>query len=61
MHTKDHEDTLRELIATHCLLSTKLTFVDNVQEWCHEEGIDEPDKNKPMRLLVEGDRAWNVV
>lgn len=57
MNTREHEKTIRELLAKYCLLSTDLAFVDNVHDWCKKRGIDEPDRNKPLRFIIEGEKT----
>ena len=61
MNTKDHEELIKEMISSYCLLSTKLSFVDSVHEWCKNNGIEEPDRNKPLRFILQGDRECTVV
>jgi len=61
MNTKDHEELIRDLISSYCLLSTELSYVDSVHEWCKENGVDEPDRNKPVRFILQGERACTVV
>jgi hypothetical protein len=61
MNTTDHEELIKDMISSYCLLSTKLSFVDSVHEWCRKNGLDEPDKNKPLRFILEGDRACTMV
>lgn len=61
MNTKDHEKSIKELLANYCLLSTEILFVDNVQHWCQKRGIEEPDKNKPLRIIIENEKACDFV
>lgn len=61
MNTKEHEDTIKELIANYCLLSTQLNFVESVSQWCRDNGIEEPDKNKPLRFILLDDKTCQFV
>ena len=61
MNTKDHEKSIRELLANYCLLSTEILFVDNVRDWCKSRGIEESDKNKPLRFIIENEKACDFV
>ena len=61
MNTKDHEELIKEMISSYCLLSTELSFVDSVHEWCKNNGVEEPDRNKPVRFILQDDRACTMV
>jgi len=61
MNTKDHEDLIKDMISSYCLLSTELLFVDSVHNWCRENGIEDADRNKPLRLILEADKACKMV
>lgn len=61
MNTKDHEDLIKDMISSYCLLSTELSFVDSVHEWCSRHGVEEPDRHKPLRFILEDDKACIMV
>lgn len=52
MFTKDYEWYLRHLMEHSGLESRNILFVDSVAEWCREHGIEEPDGQKPFRLVA---------
>ncbi len=60
--TSDYEHELKGILDNYCLFLVDMEFVDNVRDWCIEHGIDEPDKNKPVRLIVrEGEENCKLV
>jgi hypothetical protein len=38
-----------------------IIFVENVHEWCKREGIDEPDRNKPVKLITPRGKGCRMV
>ena len=61
MNTTEHEDLIKDLISSYCLLSTELSFVDSVRDWCKDNDIEEPDREKPMRFIIQNDKACKLV
>jgi len=61
MNTKDHEELIKEMISSYCLLSTNLAFVDSVHDWCAANGVEEPDRHKPLRFILQDDKACTMV
>lgn len=61
MNAKDHEDLIKDMISSYCLLSTELLFVDSVYNWCKENGIKDADRKRPLKLILEDDRACKMV
>lgn len=61
MNTTEHEELIKNLISSYCLLSTELSFVDSVRDWCKDNDIEEPDREKPLRFIIQNDRACKLV
>jgi hypothetical protein len=60
--SRDYENEFKKLLDNYCLFLVDVEFVDNVREWCRENGIDERDKEKPLKLIVrEGDKGCKMV
>ena len=56
MRSRDHYELFRYLMEQFCLLPENMFFVENVSAWCREQGIDEPDTERPLRLIsTEGE------
>ena len=60
MNTRDHYELFRYLIEQHCLRPEDMVFVGDVAAWCAAQGIEEPDREKPLKI-VPGDGACTVV
>ena len=61
MNAKDYEGLFKELLDRYCLFLVNVVFVDNVAEWCNSEGYDEPDKNKPLRLIADEEKGCKLL
>lgn len=51
MYTRDYYELFRYLMEQYCLLQEDLIFVDDIASWCRENGIPEPDKERPFKLV----------
>lgn len=60
---REHEGLLKYLLAEYCIFLVDLKFVPSVSDWCRGEGIEEPDRDRPLRLVVEeeGERGCKLV
>lgn len=61
MNLKEHEGHIKDLLKEYCLFLVEPVFVDNVAEWCKKNGFDEPDKEKPLKLVVSEDKGCKLV
>lgn len=61
MIMKEYEPVFKQLLDNYCLFLVDIRFVDSVYDWCREQGIQERDRNKPMKLVVSGDRGCTMV
>lgn len=61
MITKEYEPVFKRLLDNYCLFLVHIEFVESVHDWCREQGINEPDRHKPMKLVVNEDRGCRMV
>ena len=52
MFARDHAELFRYLMEQYCLRQEDMLFVENIAVWCKEEGIPEPDPERPFRLVL---------
>jgi hypothetical protein len=55
MITRDYEAVLKGLLEEYCLFLVESVFVKSVHDWCRENSEEEPDKEKPLRLVAHTD------
>ncbi len=51
MNAREHYELFRYLMEQVCLFQEDLVFVENIADWCREEGIPETDKERPVKLV----------
>jgi hypothetical protein len=61
MNVKDYEGLFKELLDRYCLFLVNIMFVENVAEWCKSEGYDEPDKDKPLKIIADKEKGCKLV
>lgn len=61
MNTKLHNMLLKQLMTMNCQIEEDITFVYNVADWCKSEGISEPDRNRPLRLVLHGGTGCRLI
>lgn len=62
MNTRVYSDLFSSLLHSLCAASlqglcretAQVTYVDRIAAWCRENGLDEPDSDRPFRLIVDG-------
>lgn len=47
---EEHVALLRDIARGHRI---SLLFVDNIADWCREQGISEPDRERPMKIVFQ--------
>lgn len=52
MLTDDFHSLFVYLMEQYCLPPENMLFVENIGEWCREQGVEEPDADKPFRLVA---------
>lgn len=58
---REHEGLFKYLLGEYCLFLVELKFVPSVSDWCRQEGIEEPDRDRPLRLVVEEKKGCKLV
>jgi hypothetical protein len=53
MNSKEHYELFRYLMEQLCLLPEDLIFVEDISDWCRENGIPETDAERPFRLIAK--------
>lgn len=53
MNARDYYELFRYLMEHYCLFAEDITYVENISEWCKEQGIPEPDKERPLKLVAK--------
>lgn len=61
MNLKEHESHIKDLLKEYCLFLVEPVYVDNVAEWSKRNGFDEPDKEKPLKLVVSEEKGCKLV
>ncbi|MDA8084679.1 MAG: hypothetical protein M0024_13555 [Nitrospiraceae bacterium] len=52
MQTGDYHSLFVYLMEQYCLPLENMVFVDSVSDWCKDQGIEEPDKDRPLRMVI---------
>jgi hypothetical protein len=53
MNTKDYFELFRYLMEQYCLFQEDIVFVDDIPEWCRQNGIPETDADRPLKLVLK--------
>lgn len=61
MNLKEHEEHIKNLLKEYCLFLVEPVYVDNVAQWCKENGFDEPDKDTPVKLIASEEKGCKLV
>lgn len=61
MNMREHFEVFRYLMEQHCMLQEDIVFVDNIPEWCKDFGIPEPDKQKPLKLILKDGQGCKLL
>jgi hypothetical protein len=51
MNTRDYYELFRYLMEEHNLSQEDILFVDDISEWCAEQGIPEADAERPFKII----------
>ena len=51
MIAKEYVELFRYLMEKYCLLQEDIVFVENISSWCRQHGIQEPDAERPFKLI----------
>lgn len=61
MDAREYYELFRYLMEQRCLRPEDILFVENVADWCKRQGISEPDKNKPIKLVMKNRESCKMV
>lgn len=61
MKATQYHELFRYLMEQRCLRPEDIFFVDNIADWCKEHGISEPDRDKPIKLVMENGQACRML
>lgn len=61
MNLRGQEEHIKELLKEYCLFLVEPVFVENVAEWSKKQGFNEPDKEKPLKLVVSEEKGCKLV
>jgi|GEM_PF-514393 len=53
MNSRDFFELFRYLMEQYCLFQEDIVFVENISEWCKKYGIPEPDRERPLKLILK--------
>lgn len=53
MNSREYYELFRFLMEQYCLFPEDIVFVESIADWCREQGIPEPDKEKPLKLIAK--------
>ena len=61
MNLRENFELFRYLMEKQCLKQEDIVFVDNIADWCKERGIPEPDKEKPLKLILRDGQGCKLL
>ncbi len=61
METREYYELFRYLMEQRCLRPEDIVFTENIAEWCKRQGIAEPDKDRPIKLVMKNGQACKML
>jgi hypothetical protein len=61
MNLRENFELFRYLMEKQCLKQEDIVFVDNIADWCKERGIPEPDREKPLKLILKDSQGCRLL
>jgi hypothetical protein len=61
MNTRENYELFRFLMQKYGMFPEDLVFVENIADWCRENGIPEPDRERPFRLISKGESGCKML
>jgi hypothetical protein len=61
MNSREHYELFRYLMERHCLYPEDIAFVENVADWCRENGIPETDGERPFKIISKEGTGCRVL
>ncbi len=53
MNIRDYYDLFKYLMEQYCLFPDDLIYVENIADWCREQGIAETDEERLLKLVAK--------
>jgi hypothetical protein len=53
MNIRDYYDLFKYLMEQYCLFPADLIYVENIADWCREQGIPETDEERLLKLVAK--------
>jgi hypothetical protein len=61
VNTKDYEGVVKGLLEHYCLFLVEPVYTESVAAWCRENGYEEPDRDKPLKLIADEEKGCRLV
>jgi hypothetical protein len=61
MNLRESFELFRYLMEKQCLTQEDIVYVDNIAEWCKERGIPEPDKDRPIKIIMRDGQGCKLL
>jgi hypothetical protein len=61
MNMREYFELFRYLMEKQCLEQDDIVFVDNIADWCRERGIPEPDKERPIKMIMKDGQGCKLL
>ena len=61
MNAREYFELFRYLMEQRCLKQEDIIFVENIAQWCREQGIPESDKDRPIKLLMNDGQGCRIL
>lgn len=61
MNARDYEEVLRRTLDNYCQMPQNIVYVESIAEWCENEGIPEPDSEKPVKVISKGEAGCKML
>jgi hypothetical protein len=61
MNAREYYELFRYLMEQRCLRQEDIVFVESIAEWCKEQGIPEPDRDKPLKLIMKDGKGCKII
>jgi hypothetical protein len=53
MNTREYYELFRYLMEQRCLPQEDILFVEDISQWCAEQGIPETDMERPFKIVLK--------
>lgn len=60
MNTRKHHELISRLAKEYNLREEDVEFVENVADWSNARGVQETDRNKPVKVISRGEAGCSL-